>query len=156
MKKLLSILMLVVIMVSVVGCSTSKNEKEVLKTLDNFEEACQNLNVDGILNCLNPTYSYPIYAAREFFGDLMDDNTDKLLRKASEWLFNQDETDPNEFLSAISFENPEVSIEGTSAMVKADLSARITDREMSYKVEIEMKYDEEEDLWFISGIDFVK
>lgn len=155
-EKLVSLLLLVAIMISLVGCAAAKREEAILETLENFEESCRRLDIDGILNCLNPTYARPISTAKALLGALTDINADELLQSAFELLFNQKGADPEEFLSAVTLENAKVSSEKTSAKIEADLTAKIAGQKISYGVEIGMKYDEDEDLWFISGIDFVK
>lgn len=156
MKKLVSLLLVVAIMVSLVGCGAGERREAILDTLDHFEKSCQRLDIDGILDCLNPSYARPISTAKALLGAFTDVNTDELLQTAFELLFDQKDVDPEAFLSAVTFENPEVSSKKTTGLVKADLTVNIAGEKLSYNVEVEMKYDEEEDLWFISGIDFVK
>lgn len=153
MKKFVAMLLVVAIAVSLVGCGSAKREKEILKTLDRFEAACHSLDVNAILDCLDPDYARPISGVLSVVSLFTD--TSEWLPKAFNLLFGQDE-DPEQFMSAVTFENPEVSSKKSNAVVEADLTANVAGRVLSYKVEVKMIYEKDKDEWYISGIHFVK
>lgn len=126
------------------GCASSG----VKNTLSRFEAACQNLDMEEMLACVDPTVSGPILSAMELLG--IEDTSDTLDRLvAALGLFGDAGQRTEELLQSIRITPRSYDFNSAkdSCTVDADFS---WDGSEAQPVTIRMVL--KEDVWYISGL----
>lgn len=151
MKKFIVLCLTVTFVLLLTACG---NREDRIKTrLYDFEDACQGLDVKGMLSCIDPSIARPVSNAMSLVGIFSDVNSDELIDKVFTLLFD-DDVNPREYLSGIEFENMEIDSDRKSATVECLISAIISGERIEKKANVKMiKVDDE---WYISGIRFVR
>ena len=67
-QKMLRVLAIVAVLTLMLGMLSGCTQNKVRGTISRFEDACQALDVKGMLECMNPTIAKPILGAMEFLG----------------------------------------------------------------------------------------
>lgn len=154
-KRYISAILLTVIMLfGTTGC-TSKSS-QINDTLSEFEYACQNLDVNAILKCIDPDISNPIRLGLAIFSTIADadyeDIVDGLFDNISSLEFDFD-FNAKEFLRTISITDTEVKAKKNTAVVTCKAGFELAGEYFDKYAEIDMiKKDEK---WYISSLDFL-
>lgn len=152
MQRIIAVLLVALVLVlSMSGCGKSSKIKD---TIREFEYACQNLDLDAILDTIDPYVADPIRlalalysgVAGEDYEDMLEDVVDSLIGAAF-----GDRYDPKEFLDTIRITDIKVKTKGSTATVTCELNFEIAGEQFRRDATIYMV--EEDDAWYISGID---
>lgn len=93
MKKILALCMAFVMTLSLVACGNDKGNEEIKMTISEFEYACQSLDTDAMLECMDPEVSQPLRAARLALNWITTTDEDIILEMIITSLFGiQDDT----------------------------------------------------------------
>lgn len=150
MRKIFTLVIAIVLSIamifSLVGCSGSN--KEIKKLMTDFEQACNALDFDAVLDCINPKISDNIKLAVGLVDMFSDTESDELFDKLAEHL-SSDDVGGKDFFSSIKIEVKDIIIEDETATVSAiltyDLKGDETVREATFNC---IYYAEK---WFITS-----
>lgn len=141
------ILMTVMLLTLLTGCGA---KSDIKKTISTFESACQELDVKGMLECMNPIISKPILGAMNLFG--VEDTSgllDKLVGTLS--FFEAAGNATEEFIQSIEITPNDFAFNSDKdeCTVLAELSCG---EENTKTITINLVLRDE--IWYISDIDF--
>lgn len=131
---------------SLTGCSSSNKGIENLMT--EFEYACNTLDFDAVLNCINPKVSDKIKIATGFVGMFTDTDTDEMFESLSDYL-SSDDIGGTDFFSSIKIEVKDISVEDEAATVAAILTYELNGEEVVRESTFNCIYYTEK--WYISS-----
>ena len=150
-KKSIILLLVCTMVLSLCSCIGSK--KEIQNVIDEFEYSCQNLDIDAMLNCIDPSVAQPIraliLAARLLTGTDAEDAMEDAMDMAINTVFGED-YESEEFLKGLSIEDEKISVKRKTATVECKIVFEIAGESFSQNTTIKMK--NKDDTWYISGI----
>ena len=141
-----AIVLSITMIFSLTGCSGSNKEIENLMT--EFEYACNTLDFDAVLNCINPKVSDKIKLAAGFVGMFTDTDTDEMFESLADYL-SSDDVGGTDFFSSIKIEVKDISIEDETAVVSAILTYELNGEEVVRESTFNCIYYTEK--WYISS-----
>lgn len=151
MRKKITVAVVLVMIVSVVlslaGCS--KSDKEIRTLIADFENSCNSLDFNGILECINPKISDKFRFAAGVVGMFTEKGTDELFDALSD-MVSGDNVSGTDFFSSIHIEINEIEINEDNADVLVELTYYVGEEEFVRDATIECMYYKEQ--WYISGI----
>lgn len=115
----MAIVLSITMMFLLTGCSGSNKEIENLMT--EFEYACNTLDFDAVLNCINPKISDKIKIAAGFVGMFTDTDTDEMFESLADYL-SSDDVGGIDFFYSIKIEVKDISIKNKAAVVSTILT----------------------------------
>ena len=146
MKKVFALILAVLMFLTVVSC-TGKEEKAIKSLLLEFEYACNSLDAEALLDCLEPAFSDRIRFATSLFGvddiDEMFDTFVAFLLGSSDGFVHEIGTSGVDFLESIDIEIQEIVIQEDneeSGVVEAVITADILGRRYVRKAEFLVVY----------------
>ena len=156
MKRRICLMMVIVMMTfCVTGCG-KKEQKECEIVLDEFEYACNELDVDAILRCLNPRISDPIRIGLAFVSNWTSMDTEDMVDEiAASLVESADETQMNamELFQSIELETIDYASEDGYGAVLCKATFETMGVEMEKYVIFDMVRIEEQ--WYIDSFEFV-
>lgn len=139
-----AIVLSVAIVFSLTGCSGSN--KEIKNLMTEFEYACNTLDFDAVLNCINPKLSDKIKIAAGFVGMFTD--TDEMFESLADYL-SSDNIGGTDFFSSIKIEVEDITVEDEAATVSAMLTYELNGEEVVREATFNCIYYTEK--WYISS-----
>ena len=145
-----AIVISIAMLVSLTGCGGSKKEIENLMT--EFEYACNTLDFDAVLNCINPKISDKVKLAMGFVGMFTETDTDEMFEKLAEYL-SKDDIGGTDFFSSIKIKVDDISISSDTATVSTTLTYKVNGDEVVRESNFKCIYYTKK--WFISSFSIV-
>ena len=150
MKKVLNtviaFMLSIIIICSTAGCNSSN--KDIKNLMTEFEQACNTLNFDEVLNCINPKIADKIKIAVGFMGTLTDTDSEEIFEGLAEYISSDDISD-TDFFSSISIDIKDIIIEDDAATVYTILTYEIEGEEIIRESTFNCIYYAEK--WYISS-----
>lgn len=143
------ILVLVMCFLTMTACGDKKQKNEIESVIAEFEYACNTLDVEAILNTLNPKVADKIKLALGIYGMFSDQDTSEVLESISDALIGDSSLDGNDFFSSIKIEVGDITIDEESAIAEAKVEYIIAGEEYKKAAEFKCVYYLEE--WYISS-----
>ncbi len=152
-KRLLALTLCAGLLLALTACA-SKDEREIKTTLSNFESACQELDTEALLDCINPTVADVLRTGGDLLSLVGIDSSAAITSVAST-IFGSDYAD-SAFLSSLHLKTLEIDIDGDEAVALCSLTYELDEEEQQQDVEIELEHtvNDGEAGWFIIDIDF--
>lgn len=154
MKKTIAKLLVCVLMTSMIltGCGNA-DKKECKEVLKEFQYACNNIDVNSMLDCMDPDIADPIRILISAAGadptECLDMFSDIL------WYgLNESESGAEEVLTSLVIEPEEVEVEDNYAVVYCKMSCMADGVEVVRFADAEMKLHN--DSWYIMEIYFTE
>lgn len=142
----MAIVLSITMIFSLTGCSGSNKAIENLMT--EFEYACNTLDFDAVLNCINPKVSDKIKIAAGFVGMFTDTDTDEMFESLADYL-SSDDIGGTDFFSSIKIEVKDITVEDETATVAAILTYEFNGEELVRESTFNCIYYTEK--WYISS-----
>lgn len=138
------------IILSVSLCACSGAQKTAIKnTLSSFETACHKMDVDSMLDCIDPDIAKPIQMGLAIAGSITgNDYSDvigELAQRVLGEVFNSEEV-----LSSFELSDFEINVNGKKATVECSMHFELNGSDFEQDVSFSMKYVDDE--WYISGV----
>ena len=147
-KTIIALILISVMSFSFVGCNNDK--KDIENLILEFEYACNTLDFDAVLNCIDPKISDNIKLAGGLLGMFTETNTDQMFDELSQYLLDNTDLDGgSSFFSTIKIEVEDIEIEGVEALVTTRLKFNVTGEEMERVALISCIYYTEK--WYLSN-----
>ena len=148
LKTIMALMLIAVMSFSFVGCNNDK--KDIENLILEFEYACNTLDFDAVLNCIDPKISDNIKLAGGLLGMFTETGTDQMFEELSQYLLdNTDLGGGTSFFSTIKIDVEDIEIEGEEALVTARLKFNVTGEEMERVASFSCIYYT--DKWYISN-----
>lgn len=141
------VIVIVLIASSLCGCSSDKSEIESLMT--EFEHSCNELNIDSMLECLDPAISDKIKLATGIASMFTDKNYDEFTEELVSMLTDEDSLNANEFFSSIKITTEKIKTDKESGIGEAIVEYNIAGED--FKKEATFEYVYTMDKWYISS-----
>lgn len=150
LKNIISFVLLLVIVLSMSACNNQNNE---IKTLtNNFENSCNKVDMNAMLDCIDPDISESVKKLTGLIGMFSDKDTDELLDNFAKVLFSELPENSKEFFSSIKIKLNNIEIEDDKASASAEITYEISGEEN--KSNANFKYICIDKKWYISDLNF--
>lgn len=148
-KKFVALILIIVLSVSVCACGNQNNE---IKTLTkNFENSCNKLDMNAMLDCIDPDISESVKKLTGLIGMFSDKDTDELLDSFAKVLFSELPENSKEFFSSIKIKLDNIEIDEDSASATAEITYEISGEDNTSNANFE--YARIDEKWYISNLD---
>ena len=150
LKNIIVFLLLFVIVLSMSACDNQNNE---IKTLTkNFENSCNKVDMNAMLDCIDPDISESVKKLTGLIGMFSDKDTDELLDNFAKVLFSELPENSKEFFSSIKIKLNSIEIKYDKASASAEITYEISGEEN--KSNANFKYICIDKKWYISDLNF--
>ena len=144
-----ALILIIVLSVSMCACDTQNNE---IKTLTkNFENSCNKLDMNAMLDCIEPDISGSVKKLTGLIGMFSDKDTDELLDSFAKVLFSELPENSKEFFSSIKIKLDNIEIDEDSASATAEITYEISGEDNTSNANFE--YARIDEKWYISNLD---
>ena len=133
------------------GCGGAS--KEVNNLMTEFEHACNTLDIDAMLNCIDPTVADPVKVGLSLYGMFAQNDNDKTLDQIAGGLSGDPKLNGNEFFSSIKIEVKKTSVKGDNATVETNIQYKLLGQ--NYNRDASFTCIEKSGKWYIKGFRFV-
>ena len=148
-KNFVALILIIVLSVSVCACGNQNNE---IKTLtNNFENACNKLDMNAMLDCIDPDISESVKKLTGLIGMFSDKDTDELLDSFAKVLFSELPENSKEFFSSIKIKLDNIETDEDSASATAEITYEISGEDNKSNANFE--YTRIDEKWYISNLD---
>ena len=148
-KSLSALFLIIALSVSLCACGNQNNE---IKTLTkNFENSCNKLDMNAMLDCIDPEVSGSVKKLTGLIGMFSDKDTDELLDSFAKVLFSELPENSQEFFSSIKIKLDNIEIEEDSASATAEITYEISGEDNKSNASFE--YTRVDEKWYISNLD---
>ena len=149
LKKVIIFALVFMLVLSVSACGSQKSE---IKTLTkNFENSCNKLDVNEMLDCIEPEISGSVKKLTSLIGMFSDKDTDELLESFAKVLFSELPENSKEFFSSIKIKIDDIEIDEDNASASAEIRYEISGEDNISNANFEyIRIDEK---WYISNLD---
>lgn len=149
-RRCAAIFLIIALSVSICACDNQNNE---IKTLTkNFENSCNKVDMNAMLDCIDPDISESVKKLTGLIGMFSDKDTDELLDNFAKVLFSELPENSKEFFSSIKIKLNSVEIEDDKASASAEITYEISGEEN--KSNANFKYICIDKKWYISDLNF--
>ena len=148
-KMCAALILIIVLTVSMCACGNKNNE---IKTLTkNFENSCNKLDMNAMLDCIDPDISGSVKKLTGLIGMFSDKDTDELLDSFAKVLFSELPENSKEFFSSIKIKLDNIEIEEDNASATAEITYEISGEDNKSNANFE--YARIDEKWYISNLD---
>ena len=148
-KMCAALILIIVLTVSICACGDQNNE---IKTLTkNFENSCNKLDMNAMLDCIDPDISGSVKKLTGLIGMFSDKDTDELLDSFAKVLFSELPENSKEFFSSIKIKLDNIKIDEDSASATAEITYEISGEDNTSNANFE--YTRIDEKWYISNLD---
>ena len=149
LKNSIALILVIVLSMSLCACGSQNNE---IKTLTkNFENSCNKLDVNAMLDCIDPDVSGSVKKLTGLIGMFSDKDTDELLDSFAKVLFSELPENSQEFFSSIKIKLDNIEIEEDSASATAEITYEISGEDNKSNANFE--YTRVDEKWYVSNLD---
>lgn len=149
-KRIVIIMLLASVMLSLSGCSNNKEEIEDL--MSRFEDACNELDTDAILECIDPNISDKIRLATGIAGMFAGKESADLTKELAGMLTDDNSLNAGEFFSSIKIEISDIKTKKERGTANTLVEYTIAGEKFKKEATFEYVYNTEK--WYISGFSF--
>ncbi len=149
LKKFTLFILMLSIALSITACGSKTNE--IRNLMSEFENSCNKLDLNSMLNCINPKVADGVKLATGVLGIFSDKNTDELLDDLASVLLDEAPSNAKEFFSSIEMATDDIKIDGDTATAMAEIEYKISGEAYEENAVFEYIYTDEK--WYISNLD---
>lgn len=146
-KGIVIVMLIATMVLSLCGCSNDKSEIENLMT--EFEYSCNELDIDAMLNCIDPAISDKIKLATGIASMFTDKDSDELTEELVGVLTGDDSLNADDFFSSIKVETTDIKTKKETGTANAIVEYSIAGE--TFKKEAIFNYVYNMDKWYISS-----
>ncbi len=148
-KSIAALILIIALSVSMCACGNQNNE---IKTLTkNFENSCNKLDLNAMLDCIDPDISGSVKKLTGLIGMFSDKDTDELLDSFAKVLFSELPENSKEFFSSIKIKLDNIEIDEDKASATAEITYEISGENNTSNANFE--YTRIDEKWYISNLD---
>lgn len=152
-RRLAALVLGLTLILSLGGCGGNGDEREIRATLKSFASACQQLDLNAMLDCMSPDAATPLRGGASLMGTLTGKTPEEILDQAVPFLFGDDYAS-SDFLRSLRLKVEDIAVAEDTATALCTLSYTLEgekkERDMSIQlVKLEV---EGESGWYISSL----
>lgn len=149
------IIVISILLCNITGCS--KDTTAIEQRVKDFVVKCNNLDIDGMLRCLDPAISEPVaivISGIELVARINKQPVDKYLifSEISKVLLDENGLDAMEFFESIKVDIVRTELDGKFAYVYSNITYAIADIKFTKEGVIYMT--EQADTWYVNWLEF--
>ena len=143
--------LILIIALSITMCACGNQNNEIKTLTNNFENSCNKLDMNAMLDCIDPDISGSVKKLTGLIGMFSDKDTDELLDSFAKVLFSELPENSKEFFSSIKIKLDNIEIEEDNASASAEITYEILGEDNKSNATFEyIRIDEK---WYISNLD---
>lgn len=152
MKRMAAVVLALTLSLTLCACG---DKSEIRDTINDFEEACQELDLNDLLECIEPSTASTLRAGAGLLGNLTGQSSAELLDSVVPFLFGENYSDST-FLNSIDIEIEDIAVNETSATAMGTVSFLFNGETVVKNADFRLvKVGSEKDAdWYIADIDF--
>lgn len=135
---------------SFAGCDST--ESDIKKMIKNFEASCNVLDLNEMLNYINPSVAKTFNLAADIANLFTNTDTETMLDKIAAILTSEDGWSGKDFFSSIHIEIRDIAVNGETAFAMTTIYYTMFD-EAQFK-DVTLRCVCKEEKWYISGFEF--
>lgn len=155
-KRFLCLIAVLMLTLQFTACGGSaKNECQ--NVLDEFEYACNELDVDAMLRCINPEIADPIRIGLALYTHITDQDTEDIVDDIGSVLISsigEMNIDAEELFQSMELEIKKLEVKGKNAVAYVDINFETLGIEVEKYGEFDLK--KVEDTWYIESFAFTE
>ena len=152
-RRLAALVLGLALVLSLVGCGGNSDEQEIRSTLKSFASACQQLDLNAMLDCMSPDAATPLRGGASLAGTLTGKTPEEILDAAVPFLFGSDYAS-SDFLRSLRLKVEDIAVAEDSATALCTLSYTLDgeekERDMSVQL-VKLEMDGQTG-WYISSL----
>lgn len=152
-RRLAALVLGLALVLSLVGCGGNSDEQEIRSTLKSFASACQQLDLNAILDCMSPDAATPLRGGASLAGTLTGKTPEEILDAAVPFFFGSDYAS-SDFLRSLRLKVEDIAVAEDSATALCTLSYTLDgeekERDMSVQL-VKLEMDGQTG-WYISSL----
>ena len=143
------------LMLSLTLCACGGDRAEIKRTLNDFEHACQTMDLNELLDCIEPSTASTFRTGAGLIGALTGQSSTELLDSVVPFLFGESYAD-SAFLNSIEIEIEGIAVTDDAATAMGTVSFLINGETLVKDTTFRLvkQGDKESQAWYISDIDF--
>lgn len=146
-KGIVIMMLIATLVLSLCGCSNDKSEIENL--MMEFEYSCNELDIDAMLDCIDPAISDKIKLATGIASMFADKDSDELTEELVGLLTGEETINANDFFSSITIETKDIKVKKETGSSEAVVEYSLAGEK--FKKNAELEFIKTLDKWYISG-----
>lgn len=146
-KGIVIVMLIAALVLSLCGCSNDKGEIENLMT--EFEYSCNELDIDAMLDCIDPAISDKIKLATGIASMFTNKDSDELTEELVGMLTGDSSLNADDFFSSIKIETKDIKTKKESGTSNAIVEYSIAGEK--FKKEATFNYVYNMEKWYISS-----
>ena len=146
-KGIVVVMLIATMVLSLCGCSNDKGEIENLMT--EFEYSCNELDIDAMLDCIDPAISDKIKLATGIASMFTDKDSDELTEELVGMLTGDNSLNADDFFSSIKIETSDIKTKKETGTANAIVEYSIASEKFKKEATFEYVYHMEK--WYISS-----
>lgn len=152
-KSVRNIALFVLLFALVLGMTACGSKTGEIKNLTaDFEKACNELDLNAMLDCINPAVADGVKLATGFVGMFTDKDTDEVLDGVASLLLDEAPDDAKAFFSSIKITTKEIEVDGENATATATIEYTVSGEDYDEEAVFQYLYTDEQ--WYISDLSF--
>lgn len=152
-RRLAALVLGLALVLSLVGCGGNSDEQEIRSTLKSFASACQQLDLNAMLDCMSPDAATPLRGGASLAGTLTGKTPEEILDAAVPFFFGSDYAS-SDFLRSLRLKVEDIAVAEDSATALCTLSYTLDgeekERDMSVQL-VKLEMDGQTG-WYISSL----
>ena len=151
MKRTVALILTVLMLVTLFcGCESAENRNDIKDLIAKFETSCNQMDINGMLDCINPDVAAVAKAAVGLVGMFANADTDAVLEKLSGLIMNDTSLSGKEFFSSLKIKVGKITVEEDTASVEAVITYTVSGEEKQSETVIECT--KRTDNWYIKNL----
>ncbi len=151
LKKLISTCIVIAIMLTFTGCN---ERKKCITVLDDFEKGCNELNIDGILDSINPKVGNTIKIGMGIASLSDDFDETEILEAVEKFILEEESGDIKGFFESIKFTQKKAKVKDDDAVIYTVVEFKVFEASIEQNAEVSLI--EKTNKWYINGIKFIE
>ena len=147
-KNYIAVVLLFAVVLSMSACGSKKNEIKNLMT--EFERSCNKLDLNAMLDCINPEIADKVRLTTGIIGMFADKDTDEVLDGLAAILLDEAPSDAKDFFSSIKITTDDVKFDGDTATAAAAVEYTVAGEKYDENAVFEYIYTDEK--WYIANL----
>lgn len=153
LRRLTALTLGLLLLLSLAGCAGG-DQRQIRSTLKTFETACQQLDLNTMLDCMDPDTAQAVRNGASLLGQVTGQSAEEVLDATAPFLFGDDYTS-SDFLRSFRLTVEDIAVAEDSATALCTLSYTMNGEEKQRDVSVrlvKLEIDGKQG-WYISDLD---
>ena len=153
LRRILALALGAALVFSLAGCAEG-DQSQIRSTLKAFQSACQQLDLNAMLDCMDPDTAQSVRTGASLVGQVTGQSAEQVLDSVAPFLFGDDYIS-SDFLRSLHLKVEDIAVAGDSATALCTLSYSLNGEEKQRDVSVRLVKLEVDGKtgWYISALD---